>query len=140
MHTQTPPQHREGSTEAEIPMVEDRGSEQLLVDVEVRRDQVEETVVIDVVDVEEHGRHNRPPPHAHRYKVKIDHAHFVFDHRFVTGRKLLERAGKVPVTKYELEKRMHGGVYVAVGLDERVDLGECGIEVFETFPLDETEG
>lgn len=110
MHSPTPPEHRE------------------------------DIVVIDIVDIEEHGRHNRPPPHAHRYRVKIDHAYFVFDHRFVTGRQLLERAGKVPVTKYELEKRMHGGHYVAVGLDDRVDLRECGIEVFETFPLDETEG
>jgi len=140
MHSQTPSQDRQDSAEAEISVVGDRDTGQLLVDVEVRRDHGEEIVVIDIVDIEEHGRHNRLPPLAHRYKVKIDHVYFVFDHRFVTGRGLLERAGKVPVTKYELEKRMHGGHYVAVGLDERVDLGECGIEVFETFPLDETEG
>ncbi len=121
-------------------MVEDHEAEQLLVEVEVVHHHGEEIAVIDIVNIEEHGRHNRPPPHAHRYKVKVDHAYFVFDHRFVTGRELLERAGKTPVTKYEIEKRMHGGHYVAVGLDERVDLGEGGIEVFETFPLDETEG
>ncbi|WP_271627857.1 multiubiquitin domain-containing protein [Bradyrhizobium sp. CCBAU 11445] len=129
-----------GTPEAEVVVVEGRGAGEVLVEVEVFQDHGREVVVIDIVDIEECGRDNRPPPHAHRYKVKIDHDYFVFDRRFVTGRELLERAGKTPVTKYELEKRMHGGHYVAIGLDEKVDLGEHGIEVFETFPLDETEG
>ena len=52
----------------------------------------------------------------------------------------LVKAGKTPPEHYEIEKRVHGGKYIPVGLDEHVDLGEPGIEVFETFPLDETEG
>lgn len=140
MDSHIPTNDRESPADAEIPVVENGSNDQFLVDVEVRHEHGHEVIVIDIVDVEECGRHNRPPPHANRYKVKIDHEYFVFDRRFVTGRGLLERAGKIPVTKYELEKRMHGGHYVAVGLDEKVDLGECGIEVFETFPLDETEG
>lgn len=127
--------------DAETVVIEDRrDGHDLLVDVEIRHDHGREVIVIDIVDIEEYGRENRPPPHAHRYKVKIDHIHFVFDHRYVTGRQLLERANKLPVTRYEIEKRMHGGHFVPIGLDEKVDLGEPGIEVFETFPLDETEG
>lgn len=64
----------------------------------------------------------------------------MFDRRFVTGREILVAGGKTPIEKYELEKRLHGGHYVSIAVDEKVDLGECGIEVFETFPLDETEG
>jgi hypothetical protein len=127
--------------DAEIIAIEERrDGEQLLVDVEVRTEHGEETIEIDIVDIEECGRENRPPPIARHYKVKIDHSYFVFDHRYVIGRELLERAGKLPITNYEIEKRMHGGHFVPIGLDEKVDLGEPGIEVFETFPLDETEG
>jgi hypothetical protein len=92
------------------------------------------------VDVEKCAREGRSPPHADRYRVKIDHAYHVLDRRYVTARELLDLAGKKPAEKYELEKRMSGGNYVALELDQRVDLGEPGIEVFESFPLDETEG
>lgn len=99
-----------------------------------------EVTPVDIIDVEEFGRDNRPPPPARRYRVKIDHEHYVFDQRIVTARQLLERAGKTPPERYELEKRMHGGHYVSLELDQEVDLGEPGIEVFESFPLDEQEG
>lgn len=96
--------------------------------------------LVDVVEVEVYGRENRPPPPAKAYKVKIDHDHHLFQARRVTGRDLLVKAGKTPPEHYEIEKRVHGGTYLAIGLDQVVDLGEPGIEVFETFPLDETEG
>ena len=111
-----------------------------VVDIEVRHEGPHETIVVEIVDVEECGRANRLPPHGHRYKVRIDHQSHVFDHRFVTARALLERAGKKPPERWELEKRMHGGRYVPLTLDQQVDLGEHGIEVFESFPLDEREG
>jgi hypothetical protein len=101
---------------------------------------VETVEVIEIVEIEIYGRDNRPPPPAKSYKVKIDHEHYVFHQRRVTGRELLVKAGKTPPDHYEIEKRVHGGKYIPVGLDEHVDLGEPGIEVFETFPLDETEG
>jgi len=101
---------------------------------------VDTVEVIEIVEIEIYGRDNRPPPPARSYKVKIDHEHYVFHHRRVTGRDLLVKAGKTPPDHYEIEKRVHGGKYIPVGLDEYIDLGEPGIEVFETFPLDETEG
>ena len=97
-------------------------------------------VLVEIVEIEMFGRENRPPPPAKAYKVKIDHSHYIFHKRRITGRELLLKAGKTPPEHYEIEKRVHGGKYVPVGLDEVVDLGEPGIEVFETFPLDETEG
>jgi len=110
------------------------------VDVEIRHENGHDVIVVDIVDIEDCGRKNCTPPAAHRYKVKIDHDYYVFEKRHVTARELLERAGKTPPEKFELEKRMHGGHYVSLELDEVVDLGECGIEVFESFPLDEQEG
>jgi|GEM_PF-2761983 len=110
------------------------------VDVKVEHQHGHDVITVDIVDIEECGRENRPPPPAHRYKVRIDHDKYVFDQRFVTARQLLERAGKTPVDRYELEKRVYGGHYVSLELDDKTDLGECGIEVFESFPLDEKEG
>jgi hypothetical protein len=97
-------------------------------------------VTVEIVEIEIYGRENRPPPPAKAYKVRIDREHYVFETRHVTGQELLIKASKVPPEKYEIEKRVHGGQYVPVPLDQKVDLGEPGIEVFETFPLDETEG
>jgi hypothetical protein len=124
--------------EAEFVIIKNATSAE--VDVEIVHEHGREVVIVEIVDVEECGRNNTPPPAAHRYKVKIDHHYHVFDHRFVTGREVLEAANKMPIEKFELEKRLHGGHYVAIEATEEVDLGECGIEVFETFPLDETEG
>ena len=107
---------------------------------DARVETVEVIELVEIVEIEVYGRENRPPPPAKTYKVKIDHDHFVFHQRRVTGTELLKKAGKTPPENYEIEKRVHGGKYVPVGHNEHVDLGEPGIEVFETFPLDETEG
>lgn len=129
-------------TEADGDMVviRDHGGDDVAVEVKVRHEHGHEVIEVEIVDIEEHGRSNSRPPLARQYKVKIDGQHYVFGKRHVTGREILEKAGKNPPDRFELEKRMHGGHYVAVPLTETVDLGEKGIEVFETFPLDETEG
>lgn len=110
------------------------------VDVGAAANEVRVEVIIEIVEIELYGRENRTPPPAKAYKVRIDREHLVFETRYVTGRELLTEAGKTPPEKYEIEKRVHGGQYVPVPLDQTIDLGEPGIEVFETFPLDETEG
>lgn len=124
--------------EEEVVIIHDRPG--VDVDVGIRYEDGREIVEVDIVDVEECGRENRHPPNGHRYRVKIDHDYHIVAKRIVTARELLTIAGKVPPEKFELEKRVHGGGYVSLDLDEKVDLGEPGIEVFETFPLDETEG
>lgn len=110
------------------------------VNTDVVANDIHTEVMVEIVEIETYGRENRLPPPAKAYKVRIDREHYVFETRHVTGRELLTKAGKTPPEKYEIEKRVHGGHYVPVPLDQNVDLGEPGIEVFETFPLDETEG
>lgn len=131
---------RINETDGDVVIVHDKAGDAVEVEVSVRHEGGKQLIEIDIVDIEECGRDNRPPPPAKAYKVRIDRKPYVFEQRIVTGREILERAGKVPVTRFELEKRVHGGVYVPIGLEQKVDLGECGIEAFETFPLDETEG
>lgn len=125
--------------DGDVVVIRDRADD-VAVEVTVRHEGGREIIEVDIVDIEQCGRENRCPPPAHRYKVKIDGQPYIFDKRHVNGRELLARAGKLPIERYELEKRMHGGHYVSIALDDCVDLGEPGIEVFETFPLDETEG
>lgn len=130
--------HDRKDDDPEIVIINNRSDAE--VDVKIKHEHEHDVVFVDIVDVEECGRANRHPPLAHRYKVKIDSIHHVFDRRFVTGAEILVAGGKTPIEKYELEKRLHGGNYVSIEPNMKVDLGECGIEVFETFPLDETEG
>jgi len=96
--------------------------------------------VVDEVDVEEFGKRGERPPRARRYRIRIDKAVFVVDHAVVTGRELLTLAGKVPSDRFEIFQKLRGGAMKKVGLDEKVDLSEPGIERFQTIPLDATEG
>jgi hypothetical protein len=96
--------------------------------------------VVDEVDVEEYGKRGERPPRARRYRIRIDKAFFVVDHAIVTGRELLTLASKVPPERFEIFQKAQGGQMKKVGLDEKVDLSEPGIERFQTIPLEATEG
>lgn len=110
------------------------------VDVKVREEHGHDVIEVDIVDVEKCGREGKVPPPAKRYKVRIDRDYHVFDKRIVTARELLERAGKVPVERFEIEMGMHCAGFVNLEPGQKIDLGQPGIEVFQTFPLDEQEG
>lgn len=110
------------------------------VTVRIRERDGHDLIEVEVLDVEECGRSGRIPPPARRYKVRIDREHHVFDRRVVTAREMLERAGRVPVERFEIEMGMHCAGFVSLEYGQEVDLGQPGIEVFQTFPLDEQEG
>jgi len=94
----------------------------------------------DIVDLEECAKEGRTPPKGKRYRVRVDKKHYVFDKGVVTGREILEKAGKTPASRYRLDQKLKGGETKKVGLDEEVDLTTPGIERFITLPLDQTEG
>jgi len=94
----------------------------------------------DVVDVEEHAKAGKPVPSARRYRIRIDKTTYVVDKQFITGRELLTLAGKIPVEKYRIFEHLHGGQTKPIGLDEKVDLAQPGLERFKTLPIDQTEG
>jgi len=82
----------------------------------------------------------RKEGHAHLFKVQIDKQVFEIADPAPTGRQLLELAGKRPPDQFALYKKGKAGQPVRVGLEERVDLKDPGIERFVTLPLDQTEG
>jgi hypothetical protein len=95
--------------------------------------------VLDAVDVEEHVKAGRKPPHAKRYMIRIDKLKYTVDVPKMTGREILALAGKTPET-YLLHQILKGGQPEKVGPNEVVDFRESGVEKFRTLPRDQTEG
>ena len=86
---------------------------------------------------------NRPEaitvPDQH-YKVQIDKDFFEAPVPRMSGRELLELAGKKPADHYAIYLKVKGGQPERINLDEKIDLSKSGVERFVTLPLDQTEG
>lgn len=100
----------------------------------------DERKVSDVVEIEEYGRKNQKPPKAKKYIIRIDREKYELTVHSITGRQILEIAGKEPPEHFMVSQRLHGGVVKSIGLDEYVDVTEKGVERFMTLPLDQTNG
>ena len=58
----------------------------------------------------------------------------------ITGRGILELAGKVPPERFTLRQKLRAGQLKKIELDDVVDLRERGVECFKTLPRDQTGG
>jgi hypothetical protein len=94
----------------------------------------------DIIDVEEYGKAGRTPPGGARYRIRIDKQKYDVEVSGMTGRELLDLAGKRPAERYRIDQKLRGGQTRSVGLDERADFTTPGLERFMTLPLDQTEG
>ena len=74
------------------------------------------------------------------YKVLIDKTLYDVPDPTPTGRELLVIAGKLPPDQFAIYLKLPGQQPKRIGLDEKVDLREPGVERFVTLPLDQTEG
>ena len=93
-----------------------------------------ETVVVDeIIDLEEYARKGDPPPHARRYQIRVDKNKYIVDVPEMTGREILEKAGKVPPENYVLRQVLRGGALEKVELHQVVDFRRPGIEKFKTM-------
>lgn len=98
------------------------------------------TTETDLVDLEECAKHDRKPPKAKRYRIRIDKEHFVVEVPRMTGRELLVLAGKTPPERHSISEKIKGSKPAPIGLDEYADFTKKGVERFRTLPLDQTEG
>lgn len=99
------------------------------------------TVDVEIIDIEEYAKAGRPvPTKAHSYRIRIDKEKFVVKVSAMTGRELLNLAGKTPATNYMISQKMHGGEARKIGYDEKADFTQPGVERFMTLPLDQTDG
>lgn len=94
----------------------------------------------DEVEIEVYGKQNVRPPKAKRYVIRIDKIKYTVHVSSMTGRQLLELAGKTPPEKYSISQKLHGGHVKTIGLDREVDFTQPGVERFMMLPLDQTEG
>ena len=76
----------------------------------------------------------------HEYKVQIDKDFFEAPVSRMTGRELLELAGKKPAEAHAIYLKVKGGQPRRIDLDKKTDLSQPGVERFVTLPLDQTEG
>ena len=99
-----------------------------------------EAVLDDVIDLEEYAKLGKRPPLAKGYRIKINGDPYVVHDPTLTGREVLTLAGLLPVKDYTLRVKLKDETPRKVGLDEKVDLRQFGVEKFKALPRDQTEG
>ena len=106
----------------------------MATEIEAEVDEIE----IEVYAQQVHGKEK--PPKAKKYIIRVDKTKFTVEVTGMTGREILTLAGRTPVEQYKLTQKMHGGAAKTIGLDDKVDFTEPGVERFMTLKLDQTEG
>ena len=99
-----------------------------------------ETVLDEVIDLEEFAKLGRHPPLARGYRFKINSESYVLHDPTPTGLEVLTVAGLLPPEDYTLRVKFAGERSRKVGLDEKVDLRRPGVEKFKALPRDQIEG
>jgi hypothetical protein len=95
--------------------------------------------LIEEVDVEECSKRGERPPHAKRYRIRIDKLHFVVEKRKITGLELLELVGLTP-PQYSVYLHVREHQPRRIAPNEHVDLtAEC-VERFSTMKCNLTDG
>ncbi len=94
----------------------------------------------EIIDLEEYAKTGRKPPKAKRYRIRIDKNQYVVEVSAMTGRELLNLAGKTPATNFMISQKLQGGEAKKLGYDEKADFTQPGVERFMTLPLDQTDG
>lgn len=95
-------------------------------------------VILEIIDIEMFVREKKPVPHAHKYRIRIDKAHYVVDVQHMTGEQILGLAGKSS-TGWLLSEKVHGQMR-PVAPNQTVDFAAHGVERFATIPKEVQEG
>lgn len=74
------------------------------------------------------------------YKIQIDKDIYLTPNPNPMGRELLEIAKKTPIEQFAIYLKVAEGSPRRIGLEEKVNITEPGVERFLTLPLDQTEG
>ena len=99
-----------------------------------------EAILDDIIDLEEYAKLGKRPPLAKGYRMKINGDPYVVHDPTLTGREVLTLAGLLPAEDYTLRIKLTSEKLRKIGLDEKVDLRQFGVEKFKALPRDQTEG
>jgi hypothetical protein len=94
----------------------------------------------EIIDLEEYAKAGRTPPRGKPYRIRIDKQKYDVRVPSMTGRQLLELAGKTPAERFMVSQKIKGGQVKPIGLDEPADFTTPGVERFMTMAKDQTEG
>ena len=99
-----------------------------------------EAVLDDIIDLEEYAKLGKRPPLAKGYRIRINGDPYVIHNPTLTGREVLTLAGLLPAEDYTLRVKLVGERPRKIGLDDKVDLRQRGVEKFKALPRDQTDG
>jgi len=86
----------------------------------------------EAIDLEQAAREGRKPPRGRRYRVRVDDEKHLIENDMVTGRQILEIAGREPVEDYVLILRLWDEDNEIIDPNDEVNLARRGIERFVT--------
>lgn len=89
-------------------------------------------LVEELIDIEEHARHERPVPHARHYRIKIDGAYHVVYSPEVSGEEILRLAGHQGCFVFDVIQHLRGGREEVIEPHAKVNLRSPGTERFVT--------
>ena len=93
----------------------------------------------DPIDIEDCGKHGRPPPKGQKYRITIDREKYLVEEEKISGEQILARAGKTS-EEWALNQKLAGGKRERIKADDFVDLSQPGIERFETVRRQAQQG
>lgn len=94
----------------------------------------------EVIDIEEYVKENKPIPQGKAYQIRIDKTKYIVHVVSMTGRQLLELAGKKPLEQYRIYQKLKGGQSIEIPYEQSVDFTQNGVERFITLAIEQTEG
>jgi hypothetical protein len=99
-----------------------------------------EEAILELIEIEEHAASGKRKPRARRYAFRVGKERFEVTDPIITGKQVLEKAGKTPPEKYILRQVEHGGTLKIIELTTEVDLRAPGVERFRAMPRTAQDG
>lgn len=89
-------------------------------------------LVEELIDIEEHARHDHPVPHARHYRIKVDGACHVVHNPEISGQEILQLAGRQGFLVFKAIQHFRSGCEEVIEPHAKVNLRSPGVERFTT--------
>jgi hypothetical protein len=102
--------------------------------------EVIEEEILELIEIEAYAASHTRKPKARIYAFRVGKTRIEVMDPIITGRHILELAGKIPPEKYTLRQVLHGGHLKPIELTDEVDLRAPGVERFRAMPRTANDG